>query len=153
MVDRDVELFHSYGAALADAVEAALPGWVRRSVEQRLPSGNRDADLEADIESAGRTAATRIGGRLRELLAADIDEQWTNPLSVLRAAVGFPTAILAARGVPPMQRDRDARRIHPDDAYDLTPGGFADFGPDVHEHGIKWGAAKAHLHLRRRSGS
>ncbi len=62
----------------------------------------------------------------------------------------YPTRILAARGIAPVERDRHARRIHPDDVYDLTPASFADFGPEVHELGITWGAAKAHLHLQQR---
>ncbi len=154
MVEGDVDLFHRYGSDLASAVEEALPGWVRASVERFLSPGSLSddiaADLEAEIDAAGREAVAEVGGRLRDLLARDLDDQWTNPLSVLRAAVIYPTRILAARGVEPADRDRHAKRIHPDDVYDLTPGSFGDFGPAVHEHGITWGAAKAHLHLRNR---
>ncbi|MDH3302728.1 MAG: hypothetical protein OES24_19695 [Acidimicrobiia bacterium] len=154
MVEGDDERFHRHGSELAAAVEAALPAWVRASVERTVPPGSLSADaaakLDADIDAAGRAAATDIGGRLRDLLARDIGDQWTNPLSILRAAAVYPTRILAARGIAPVERDRHARRIHPDDVYDLTPGSFADFGPEVHELGITWGAAKAHLHLQQR---
>ena len=34
--------------------------------------------------------------------------------------------------------------------YDLTPGGFLDFGDDVQAAGLTWGAAKAHVHRHRR---
>ena len=38
----------------------------------------------------------------------------------------------------------------PDDPYDLTPGSFADVDPSLHEPGLVWGAAKAHVVLARR---
>lgn len=157
MVENDDVLFHRYGSDLADAVEAALPSWVRHSVERFLPqdsiNGDATGKLDGEIEAAGRAAVTEVGGALRDLLARDLDDQWTNPLSILRTAAVHPTRILAAHGVAPVDRDRHAQRIHPDDVYDLTPGSFADFGPEVHERGITWGAAKAHLHLRRRKES
>lgn len=154
MVESDDELFHRYGSDLASAVEAALPSWIRASVERFLPPGSfkgkAAGKLDDEIEAAGRAAVTEVGGTLRDLLERDLDDQWTNPLSILRAAAAYPTGILSAHGVDPVDRDRHAQRIHPDDVYDLTPGSFADFGPEVHERGITWGAAKAHLHLRRR---
>ena len=155
MRETSAERFHTYGSELAAAVEAALPGWVRSSVERFLPPGSLSAEetarLDAEIESAGCAAAADVGGRLRDLLARDIDDQWTNPLSILRTAAVHPTSILAARRLPPVDRDRHAQRIHPDDIYDLAPAAFVDFGADVHELGITWGAAKAHLHLQRRA--
>ena len=154
MVESDDDLFRRYGSDLASAVEAALPSWVRASVERYVSPGLLDneasATLNARIEEAGKAAVADIGGRLRDLLARDLDDQWTNPLSILRAASAYPTGILSGLGVAPVDRDRDARRLHPDDLFDLTPGSFADFGPEVHELGITWGAAKAHIHLQRR---
>jgi hypothetical protein len=139
----------SYAAALADAVETALGPWIRRSVVDRLP-GPPTSDLEARLEAAADEAKAGIGQRLRALLALDIDDQWTNPLSIIRDAVAYPTAILRQAGVEPVDRDTMARRFEPDDLYDLTPAAFADLGPGVHEPGLIWGAAKAHLHLSRR---
>ncbi len=154
MVENDDDLFNRYGSDLASAVEAALPSWVRASIERFLPPGSLSAEaaekLDEEIEAAGRAAATDVGSRLRDLLGRNLEDQWTNPLSILRSASAYPTSILDAHGIAPVRRDRHAQRIHPDDVYDLTPGSFADFGPDVHERGITWGAAKAHLHLKRR---
>lgn len=154
MVENDNDLFHRYGADLASAVEEALPAWVRASVQRFLPPGSLSGEaaekLDEEIEGAGRAAVADIGPRLRDLLAVDLDDQWTNPLSILRTATAYPTSILDAYGIAPVERDRHAQRIHPDDVYDLTPGSFADFGPEVHERGITWGAAKAHFHLQRR---
>lgn len=154
MVETDDDLFNRYGSDLASAVEAALPSWVRASVERLLPPGSLSVEaarkLDEEIEAAGRAAVNDVGRRLRDLLGRNLDDQWTNPLSILRTASVYPTSILDAHGIAPVERDRHARRIHPDDVYDLTPGSFADFGPEVNERGISWGAAKAHLHLKRR---
>ena len=100
--------------------------------------------------AAGRAAAEEVGGRVRELLLLDIDEQWTNPLTLIRTAIRYPTELLRAIGAPTVHRDEQAKRFHPDDVYDLTPASFAELGPDVHDLGLSWGAAKAHVHLRRR---
>ncbi|MEO7555966.1 MAG: hypothetical protein ABIV94_05100, partial [Acidimicrobiales bacterium] len=69
---------------------------------------------------------------------------------LLRRAVRYPTAVLAAAGVPPVVRDAFAERAFPDDDYGLTPATFADVDPALHEPGLAWGAAKAHVHLSRR---
>ena len=101
-------------------------------------------------ERAGAEAAADIGPKVRALLALDIDEQTTNPLSIVRGATRYPTEVLHAAAVPPVDRDATARRQFPDDDYDLTPGFFADLDPDLHGPGLTWGAAKAHVHLARR---
>jgi hypothetical protein len=100
--------------------------------------------------AAGDEAAAVVGPELRALLARDIDEQRTNPLAVVRRAVVYPTAVLRAAGVPAVVRDADAEARFPDDAYDLVPAAFADLDPALHEPGLVWGAAKAHVHLARR---
>lgn len=153
-----------YADGLADAVEAALGAWVERAVARRLayPSGAEPPpetapppptpppDLATAAAAAGRRAVADVGPRLRDLLALDIDDQWTNPLAILRSAVAYPSAVLADAGAPPVERDAHDARINPDDVYDLAPVAFADLGPTVHERGLEWGAAKAHVHLRRR---
>jgi hypothetical protein len=140
-----------YANALADAVDAAVPGWVVRSVERLLEAwhGEADAVILGRAAEAGEAARVAVMGELRPLLAADIDDQRTTPLTILRAAVRFPTAVLREAGVPPVVRDADAERHFPGDDYDLTPGSFAEVDPSLHEPAIAWGAAKAHTHLRR----
>ena len=83
------------------------------------------------------------------MLAADVDEQATTPLAILRTAVRYPTEVLVAAGVPPVERDSFSQRAFPDDIYDLTPATFADVDPALAEAGIAWGAAKAFEHKRR----
>jgi hypothetical protein len=148
-LDRDEATLRRYAAELADAVERELPGWVERSVERRL-GPDLPPDVRHRAEAAGAQAAADIGARVRQLLEMDIDVQWTNPLALLRAAVRYPAAVLDAAGAPRPVRDREAERIHPEDRYDLSPAAFADVSPELHEPGLVWGAAKAHVHLARR---
>lgn len=132
------------GVVLADAVEAALPPWSARVVVALA-----GPTVAAAAEQAGRDAAIAIGPSLRELLAADVDDQRDNPLAVVRTAVTWPAAVLRAAGVAPVHRDAHDVVHFPDDLYGLTPMAFADLGPEVHEAGIRWGALKARAHLDR----
>jgi hypothetical protein len=139
--------------ALADAVDAAIPGWVQRCVERVLieQSMTITDDVRAAAEEAGRRAAEEIGVQLRSLLSADIDEQRSTPLTVLRAAVVYPTGVLRAAGARPMDRDDFDRDAFPEDHFGLNPATFADIDPALTEPGLAWGAAKAFEHKRRHS--
>jgi hypothetical protein len=132
--------------ALVAAVDGALPGWVASAVTTRL---GRPAPDEARV--AGERARADLVPRLRALLEQDIEAQRTNPLAILRDAVQYPTEVLRAAGVAPVERDDFQRDRFPDDAYDLVPTSFADFGPEVADAGIAWGAAKAWTHKQRHS--
>ena len=138
-----------HATALADAIVAALPSWVERCVASRLPAPDPAASEAA--RDAGRRAAIEVGAQVRALLAADIDEQRTTPLALLRTAVRYPTEVLRDAGVPPLDRDPIQVRLHPDDLYDLSPANFADVAPALAEPGMVWGAAKALAHRRRHS--
>jgi hypothetical protein len=137
--------------SLADAIDAALPGWVARSVERIMCawSGAVPADVSAAASAAGERARVEIGGQIRRLLAADIDQQRSTPLALMRSAVRYPTEVLEAAGVPPVQRDRFTTSAFPEDEYDLSPASWADIDPALTEPGIAWGAAKAFEHRRR----
>jgi hypothetical protein len=146
------ESIDSYGDALADGIEAALPGWVERCVAQIMTAwtGSVPPEVASLSHSAGEAAATVVGPRVRALLAADIDEQRSTPLAILRSsAVAYPTAVLAQAGVPGVVRDRAAEELFPDDVYDLVPASFADLDPALADVGLRWGAAKAFEHKRR----
>ncbi|HEX6595944.1 MAG TPA: hypothetical protein VF045_03360 [Acidimicrobiales bacterium] len=145
-----MESIDEHATALADAIEAALPGWVERSVRLRL--GGPTGQVETAAAEAGRQAASEVGGAVRRLLEADIDEQATTPLALLRGAVRYPTAVLRAAGVAPVPRDAVQERLFPDDVYDLAPASFADIDPSLLEPGIRWGAAKAFVHKQRHGG-
>jgi len=141
-----------YAVALADAVEAAIPGWVARAARGVLADQGIavDATLAARIDRAAAAARDDGGHRVRRLLATDIDEQAGNPLAVLRDLVRYPTEVLAGAGARPVPRDEFDVRAFPDDAYGLTPASFAEVDPALAEPGLVWGAAKAHVHLARR---
>lgn len=145
VVDDDANrALREQGTALADAVTAAIPAWVRRSVVRIAGS-----PLDEAAAIAGREAAAAVGPELRALLAADVDEQRRNPLSVVRDAVRFPTAVLAAAGVPPPQRSRFDAEHFPEDPYGLVPMTWRDVDESLHEPGILWGALKARVHADR----
>lgn len=145
-------MIQPYATELADLAIDAIPDWVRRNVA-RIAEAWRPGltdELHDETEEAARRALDEIGPRLRTLLARDVDEQRTGPLDVLRGLVPYPTAVLVAAGVPEVERDDHAVSVFPDDRYDLVPSAFADFGDEVHEAGLRWGAAKAHTVLSRR---
>jgi hypothetical protein len=89
---------------------------------------------------------------LRALLFADIDDQRTTPLALVRPLVGFATDVLSHAGVPPVVRDEFHTLRFPDDPYGLTPASLAVLGEQVGELAIEWGAAKALVHRRRHLG-
>ncbi|CAB5001187.1 MAG: hypothetical protein F2876_08170 [Actinobacteria bacterium] len=95
-------------------------------------------------------ALAEVMPTVRALLFADVDQQRMNPLALLRASVRFPTTVLDELGASPPDRDEFARRNFPEDRYGLTPASFADVDPTLHEPGLVWGAAKAHVVLQRR---
>lgn len=145
----DERLLANYAKELADGIEQALPGWVATAVGRRLPP-ELAPGLASEIAQAGRAAVDDVGRRVRELLLLDIDEQWTNPLTLIRSAIRYPNQILYAAEVREVPRDDQSVRFQPDDVYDLAPASFAELDPELHDLGIRWGAAKAHVHLRRR---
>lgn len=151
-VDPDEQLA-LFARELADGIRRALPEWVERCVAERFAAWSGAPppdDVTEAATRAGEKARDEVGDAVAQTLGLDIDEQRVPPLGLLRSAVRYPTRVLRAAGVPPVVRDDFAERNFPEDLYDLTPASFADLSPDLHEPGIHWGAAKAHVHLRRR---
>lgn len=148
--DDEAEL-RRLAAELADGVDATLATWVVRSVTGLVLawSGDVDGGVAEAAEAAGQRARQEVGGAVRTLLEADIDAQWTTPLALLRTAVRYPTGVLAAAGIPEVQRDEFAEEAFPDDVYDLTPASFSDIDPSLADPGLAWGAAKAWIHKQR----
>ncbi len=150
----DLAALARYAAELGDAIAAAVPGWVDRSVRGVLADQAIAVD-GAVAEAIGRAAAAAAADgvpRVRALLATDVDRQRGNPLAILRSLVRYPTEVLRSAGARPVARDEFQQRNFPDDDYDLAPAAFADVDPALHEPGLVWGAAKAHVHLARRRG-
>lgn len=148
------EVLAELAGELADGIEAALGPWVERSVRQLVVAyaGAIDDSVTERARAAGVAARADVAPRVRALLELDPDEQWTNPLALVRTAVAYPTEVLRETGVPPVVRDAAAEAQFPDDDYDLTPTRFADLDPDLHEPGLAWGAAKAFVVKARHAG-
>ena len=142
-VEEDVDrVLREHGAALAEAVERALPAWVTRALRGLV-----------DDATVDRTTAAVVGDvvpRLRALLERDVDDQRENPLAVIRDAVRHPTDALRAAGVPePPHPDRFAAEHFPGDVYGLTPMTWRDVDESLHEPGLLWGALKARASMTR----
>jgi hypothetical protein len=131
---------------LVSAIEDVVGNWIRWSIADRAP----DLATTPAADAAVSEGAAALSAELRTLLSQDIAEQTEGPLQVLRRGVRFATGVLADASTVPMARDDFAQRAFPDDVYNLTPASFADVDPSLHEPGLIWGAAKAHVHLRRR---
>lgn len=170
----DADRLRGYALALAGGVDAALGPWVVASVERVLLAWTAAPDRESiaraivalapdgagsdtssetwsdQARQAGQNCRDEVGPAVRALLLTDIDDQRGNPLEIIRRGVTYPTTVLRSLGVPAMKRDASAQQHFPDDDYDLTPASFAELSPGLHDLGLHWGAAKAHIHLRRR---
>lgn len=148
----DAAALARHARTLADAVGEAVPGWMERSIRRVLDAQGIavDAGLADRIDAAAAAAADEGGRRVRSLLETDVDEQPGNPLAVVRSLVRHATEVLRRAGARPVARDEFAERAFPDDVYDLSPAAFGDVDPALHEPGLVWGAAKAHVHLARR---
>ena len=140
------------GDVLADAVDEVLAAWVERSVDRivtayrgRVPDG-----VHAAAREAGTAARASVGVELRRFLAMDVDDQRTNPLTILRRAVRYPTAVLHDAGVPEVVREEFRERAFPEDVYDLSPATWGDVDESLQEPGLIWGAWKAKTVLERR---
>lgn len=128
---------------------AAIPGWVARVVTQRL--GRTPTAVETErIRALGGQLATRLDNPLHEVLTADVDARVGSPLAVLRGAAGPLSDLLDELAVSAPPRDEFTVRHLPDDRHGVGPATFSDVAASLHEPGVVWGAARAHVHLRRR---
>ena len=109
-------------------------------------------DDAARVGAAAEAAASTAIDGLRRLFGADIDEQWTTPIDVVRRSTGELSELLAGMGVAPVVRDEFEERAFPDDPYGLAPRTLADIDASLQEPALLWGAAKARLHLERHAG-
>ena len=148
----DDERLASLAGSLAAAVDATVPGWIERLVLERVTAWRGDAgpDVAARAAAAGAAARAEVSPRMHQLLATDIDQQRTNPLSLLRDVTHHAHEVLEELGVPPVARDEFAERSFPDDRFGLVPATWQDVDPALHEAGISWSAAKAFVFKARR---
>lgn len=156
MSDRDAqERLRTAGDAIVDGVARALPTWFRERVAGiadawgRLDPAAREA-LDARAAEAAAQTTTRVVDELRGLFATEVDAQRSTPLEIVRGAARDVAEVLAAAGIPPVERDAFDERAFPDDHYGVTPGTLADLGDDdLGPQQLAWGLAKARV-LRSR---
>ncbi|MCB1284465.1 MAG: hypothetical protein R2689_08560 [Microthrixaceae bacterium] len=150
--DTDLAAMRELSDRLIAVATVGVHRWVLDVVAERI--SGLDATRAAAVLDAARgaadEAATDVHARLAELLAVPVDEQSTTPLAILRGAHRYPTAVLSEAGAIPVQRDPFEERVNPDDLFGVAPGSWADFGEEVLDAGMAWGAAKAFLHKRAR---
>jgi hypothetical protein len=153
---RGLAMLAEASTAIRAGVAREVPAWVVREVIRILDAwGRADAPTRdralTDARRAGDAAATRVGARLDELVAADPADQRSTPLEVVRTVYQEPTEILRAAGVPAIVRDEFDERAWPDDVYGLVPRTLGDLGDDdLAPLLLVWGTAKAKV-LRARA--
>jgi hypothetical protein len=157
---RGLHLLAEAGDAIVVGVQRELPGWVRRQVARivdawgRLDPATR-VRAESEAAEAAHAATARVVADLRRLLDADPADQSATPLQIVRSAYREPTAVLAAAGIPAVERDAFDERAWPDDVYGLVSSGLGNLGdlgdPDLAPLQLAWGVAKAGV-LRARIG-
>jgi hypothetical protein len=138
--------------ALADGLTDALAPWLVYAATKRAAAAERVLDA-AETDRVRRVAAATaadLAPRVRRVLGADVDSGLGSPLSVIREGTAPFTGMLQELGLPAGTRDEFARKNFPADIYGLGPAAFADVHESLHELGLMWGAARAHVHLRRR---
>ncbi|MBS1849190.1 MAG: hypothetical protein JST73_13015 [Actinobacteria bacterium] len=144
--------YRSIAQDLVDALDAAIVAWIERVAGARVPADVSDAQrahASALISQAAAATHAEAMPRLHALVETDVARHSATPLGVLRDALGPPNRVLAELGVPAPHRDPVAAAMFPADTYDLGPVNFGDIDPELHDLGIAWGAAKAHVMLRR----
>ena len=148
----DEARFAQISDALVAGVEQAVPGWIERLIVDRVRqwSGHVSPEVVATAATAGTAAAADVVPRMQALVETDLDDQRTNPLSLLRDTTRFAHDVLADLGVPAVARDQFSTRSFPDDSYGLVPAAWEDVDPELHELGLAWGAAKAFVFKARR---
>lgn len=139
----------AYADTLHAGVVAAVPGWIRRVAISRAESGQAVVDVIA-LDLAAAATAGLVDAELRRILDADVDRGTGSPLAAVRAAIGPVTELLEKWGTPHRSRDDFVADAFPEDRYEIGPASFADIDAELHEPGLIWGAARAHVHLRRR---
>ena len=134
---------------LAVAVEVTEP-WIRRSLVTVARAQGVDASTFDDLDAVVATCSADLLARLEALLATDVDQQRTNPLSLFRSAVAEASTMLGRHGVPEPATDAFAAEHFPDDPYRLGPASWSDIDEALHTPGLTWGAWKAMTVLQRR---
>jgi hypothetical protein len=152
-------LMEEASVAIVDGVERLAAQWVVSAVTHildawgRLDAAERATALD-QARVAGALGAARTVAELREFFATDVVGQRTTPLAIVRTLRRDATSVLAAAGVPPVERDAFDTRAFPDDVYALVPHSLADLGDDdLAPMLMVWGIGKSKVLRARTTGS
>lgn len=139
------------GAAIVTGVDRLIEPWVRAAAATildawgRLSADERQA-ADRDVATAAAQAHTRVVAELRDLFATPVAAQRTTPLAIVRTATVEVTVVLAAAGIPEIERDPFEVRIDPEDVFGLAPKALGDLGdPDLGGALLAWGVAKSRM--------
>jgi hypothetical protein len=139
-------------AELLRVASDVVPGWLLRVTTGACGRAGLHLD-ESDRSLVDRMVddtTSSLLAALSDLLATDVDEQRTTPLTLFRDAVAAPTALLDRLGVTPPAPDPFGGERFPDDRFALGPATWSDIDPALHQPGLVWGASKAMTVLTRR---
>ena len=145
--------------AIVAGVERLAAEWVVGAVTRILDAwGRLDPPARAaalgQAHAVGALGAARTVAVLREFFATDAASQRTTPLAIVRTLRREATSVLAAAGVPPVERDPFDTRAFPDDVYALVPQSLADLGDDdLAPMLMVWGIGKSKVLRARTTGS
>lgn len=129
-------------STLLDQLVGAYRPYVRRV------AGEHGWDTVEGVDAAVEAGAAWLEMALEELLDQRFDAQRRGPLEVFQEAMRFPSAALAAVGIPEVPRQAIAMKALPGDVYDLAPESSRLLGEDVWYAHLAWGAAKARAMAR-----
>lgn len=142
----DEAKFLNHGQRLHRAISGAIRPWLDAVIETRIANTSIADQLDETLDEI----TLAVDRSITELINADVDQPLSGPLERIRREVEPLNDLLDRLGVSPPHRDAVDVQMRPADRHALGPMTFRDLGDDVHEAGITWGAAKAHLHLQRR---
>ena len=149
----DAAALAAYAAALADGVERAIPRWVDRvgALGPRRPGHRGRRRRRGGHRRRRRPGHAPTAPRVRALL----DDRRRRPARATRSPccarwcpTRRPCCGRPAPGRWPATSSPCA--TSPTTPTTSAPATFADVDPALHEPGLVWGAAKAHVHLARR---
>lgn len=144
-----MERFRMVGSELVAAVEETLAGWLSSHVAVLCGQHLRtdEQEISQELEKRLNTVTEDVTRNLRRMASAAIDEPVSGPLEQIRSALVPLTDWLQICGATP-NGSPDSR---PDDPFGFGPVTFRDLSDEVHDAGIRWGAAKAFMHQQHRS--
>lgn len=146
LADDEIRLAQISADLLAE-VRAAAPTWLLDRARALCGAARVEP---TGLEEAVAEAVAVLDPEIERILLADPDAGAGSPLAAIRASTRPVTEQLRSLGVPPVLRDAFAVENFRDDVYDFGPAAFGDIDESLHEPGLLWGAARAHVHLRRR---